>query len=97
MKITHEYLKKMGDEMAKIKVKPLEVYIAIIGDRKFMIPLSTLPGNLAPLPCEIVNTEFPIEVKISEDTHALRFGFLNKKTRPEKAGRLRRKRTGSTL
>ena len=25
MKITHEYLKKMGDEMAKIKVKPLEV------------------------------------------------------------------------
>ena len=61
MKVTLEYLQTVCNQMAKAKVVPLPVYIAIIGDKKFMCPVSSLPEGLAPLPCEIVSAQFPIE------------------------------------
>ena len=61
MKVTLEYLQTVCNQMAKAKVVPLPVYIAIIGDKKFMCPVSSLPEGLAPLPCEIVSAQFPVE------------------------------------
>ena len=60
MKVTLEYLRDVC-KMAEKKVEPLSVYIVIIGDKKFMCPVSSLPEGLAPLPCEIVGAQFPVE------------------------------------
>ena len=65
MKVTLEYLRKVCNQMAEAKVVPLPVYIAIIGDKKFMCPVSSLPDNLAPLPCEIIGAQFPVEAAIA--------------------------------
>jgi hypothetical protein len=62
MKVTLEYLRKVCNQMVEMKVEPLSVYIAIIGDKKFMCPVSSLPDNLTPLPCEIVRAQFPVKV-----------------------------------
>jgi hypothetical protein len=61
MKVTIKYLRNVCNQMAEAKVAPLPVYIIIIGDKKFMCPVSSLPYYLAPLPCEIVGDQFPVE------------------------------------
>lgn len=77
MKITVEYLRHLCNQMVKQKVAPLPVYIAIIGNKKFMCPISSLPENIAPLPMEIVGSKFPVEVNIK------RVGSVKMKTCPK--------------
>ena len=61
MKVTLDYLQEASKQMAEAKVEPLPVYIVIIGDKKFMCPVSSWPECIAPLPCEIVGTKFPVD------------------------------------
>jgi hypothetical protein len=61
MKVNLEYLRDACNRMAETKIVPLPVYIVIIGDKKFMCPVSSLPEGLAPLPCEIIGAQFPVE------------------------------------
>jgi len=69
MKVTLEYLRKVCNQMAEAKVAPLPVYIAIIGDKKYMCPVSSLPEGLAPLPCEIVGAQFSEEAGGTDTQH----------------------------
>lgn len=46
-------------KMKHFKLEPMSVYIVIIGDRKFMCPVSSLPEELTPMPCEIIGSPLP--------------------------------------
>lgn len=59
MKITLELLNSMVESVKKTGVRPIEVYIVMVGDKTFMCPAADVPKEIAPSPCEIMLAKFP--------------------------------------